>query len=348
MVPLSTIALDRTDSLFKILNDMSIEQEEKNSRLFELKDEIKHLDTKVELLAQHNDRTTNGISTQLSAASYNLTLFAILFGVTSLILGIYITYVYRKIVKIGENNKFILEQSREIKKEVETINNLIQNDIYGLYLKIKREETEHILKRLVLVPYDIVNFVEQLVSRDLEPKDFSILKEAYLKIIDLPELSPEEKVGKLGFKDSYRLIFFQHFLDLSIKDKLIGSDLNNFYKIGIENSFENDIIKSSEDFINAIIDEGFQSKKEEIRSFFIGLLQTEYRKREEIYNTLFYKIKSRDKRFKFYDLIPIYNDMDLAKTIYGRLLIKEYQNSDRSNSENEIFIEIKSMIEKDN
>src|SRR5690606_3282036 len=135
----------------------------------------------------------------------------------------------RKIIKLRNENEELLKQTKETKNEVVEINELIQKDIYGLFLKIKREETIHILNRLVKIPEDISNLSQELLSRELRQEDYSLLKKAYLKVKVKPEKENTSDFisfsSNYNYKEAYLLLFFQHFLDLSLKDEEINPEL---------------------------------------------------------------------------------------------------------------------------
>ena len=59
------------------------------------------------------------------------------------------------------------------------LNNEIRDDIEKLYLRLRREETVTILKRLVMVSEDLNNLISLLLSKELESSDYTILKIAY-------------------------------------------------------------------------------------------------------------------------------------------------------------------------
>lgn len=111
----------------------------------QLRYKINNLEDRLEFQEKINERTISSISSQLDAASYTLTLFGGLFAIAAIVLSVYVTYIERKIVKISEENRDLFIRSQRIKEDVESTNNLIQKDIYTLFLKIKREETVHIL-----------------------------------------------------------------------------------------------------------------------------------------------------------------------------------------------------------
>jgi hypothetical protein len=312
----------------------------------ELKLELSNLKSQSDYLANLNETTINCISTQLDSATYNLTLFGILFAIIAVFFGVYITYIEKRVVKLREENKSLLEQTIKNKDEVVAINNLIQKDIYGLYIKIKREETLHLLNRLLKVPRDIANLSMQILSRELEKNDFYILKNAYIKLCDtLDEELDNYDLGE-SYSDLYKSIFFQHFLDLSLKDEKIAIDMLDFIPQGIESAFENDIIKSTEDFMKAIIDLGYQSKVKEINNYFKGLTDSVYKNLDKVYEIIFNMLNNRDDQFKFFNIISDEKESRIGKSNYGKILKEIYSSTELSLSEKVVFDKIKLITEE--
>ncbi len=326
----------------------SILIQQNQSKIKELNNNFEELQKQYEYQVKVNDQTLNSISNQIGATSFNLSIFAFLFGILAIGLGIYVTWVERKIIKLRDENESLLKQTKLTKNEVVEINELIQKDIYGLFLKIKREETTHILNRLVKIPEDISNLSQELLSRELKQEDFSLLKKAYLKLKIKPQIkdNPEYLADIESYKTSYLLLFFQHFLDLSLKDEEINDDLIEYYSHAIYCAFENDIIKSTEDFAKALIDLGYQSKEKEINSFFIGIAESEFKNLDKIYEIIYESLKIRDDKFKFYQLLEDNNENRVAKVNFGKLLISEYGKTDLTASEKIIKEDIESIKEE--
>lgn len=126
----------------------------------------------------------------------------------------------------------------------------------------------------------------------------------------------------------------------------------------MEYAFENDIIKSTEDFSKALIDVGYQSRDKEINNFFIGISNSRFKNLNKVYEIIFENLKTRDNRFKFYNLLKNNNDIRIAKINYGKILISEYGKTQLSNSEqiiteeiisleNEILLEIEEINKKE-
>jgi hypothetical protein len=335
-IPILVFSQKKNDSILIEQNQLKIEQ---------LNESFDELQEKYEYQIRINDQTLNSISNQISATTYNLSIFALLFGVLAIGLGVYVTWVERKIIKLRDENEALLKQTKQTKSEVVAINELIQKDIYGLFLKIKREETTHILNRLVKIPEDISNLSQELLSRELKQEDFTLLKKAYLKLKSKPK--KETKPGYISLsgdnKTSYLLLFFQHFLDLSLKDEEINNDLLDHYSRAIDCSFENDVLKSTEDFVKALVDLGYQTKEKEINSFFTGISNSDFKNIWKIYEIFFENFKNRDDRFKLCNLLEKTKEIRAAKVNFGKLVISEYGNSDLSNSESEIIKNIEAL-----
>lgn len=285
------------------------------------------------MLENLNDKTFNNISAQLEAASYNITIFSFLFAIAAIILGIYVTKIENKVVRIKEETDKLLVETKKNKEEVVSINNLIQKDINGLYLKIKREETCYMLNRLVLVPKDIANLSYQLFSREVEKGDFEVLKKAYIKLMQLPEEQRESYGLGASFESDYLMIFFQHFLDLSVKDEIIGKDMIRFYSQGINCSFENDIVKSTTDFMSALVETGYKTKENEINCYMKGLSGSIYKNTEDVYKIFFDKLQNRNNQFGFFMLIEDSIECRIGKSNYGKLLISSYSNTELNDEE---------------
>ncbi|PKP02338.1 MAG: hypothetical protein CVU11_12175 [Bacteroidetes bacterium HGW-Bacteroidetes-6] len=342
--PLIIVAQEKNDSSVFSRQHIVGQLNNNANNIDKNKRELDELKNELELLEKVNERILDGVSRQLEAASYNLTIFGLLFAIAAIILGVYITRIESKVVRLSEENKTLLNQTEKSKEEVVAINNLIQKDIYGLFTKIKREETVHMLNRLSEIPKDINNLLEPLISRELEKEDFKILKLAYLKIKELPSEPRPLFSTKMSYPDSYKLVFFQHFLDLAIRDKDIGKDFTEFYKTGIACSFENDIVKSTQDFINAIVEMGYKPKKEEIGSFMKGLSVSKYKDFNDLYVLIFDSLKCREDRFEFFNFINDDLESRQSKSNFGKQLVVNYSSENLTANETEIIKKTETLI----
>ncbi len=304
-----------------------------DSKLERINKSLLNLENKIEVERGINDKTFNSISTQISVSSYVLTIMGIAFAIVAIGVGVYVTYVERKIIKIGEENKALLTKNQKIKQDVEDLNALIQSDIYGLFNKIKRQETVDILSRLEQIPKDISNVCSLLLSRELLEMDFEKLRKAYLSLGEREE----------EYKTSYKILFFQHFLTQTMIDTRLRQDMLRFIPDGIFASFENDIIKSIKDFITAVINKGLNNYQDEINKFFSGISASNHRAYQLVYTTFFDSLKTRQNRFALINIVQSTKENRIAKIAFGKLLIAEYSNKEPTEVERLTMGEIEEL-----
>lgn len=316
----------KADSLTQI-----IKKNEKS--IIELTQKVDKFQETIDRQSNITDKTFNGISNQLSSSSNSLTLFGILFGILAIALGIYVTYIERKIVKISERNVELLNQTLTVKAEVVEINRQIQSDIQGLFKKIKREETNHILDRLMKVPKDVSNLLQELLSRELDRADFDKLKVGYQQLL------PEDAL----YRQKYEMLFFQHFADLALKDLSIQENFIKYLPTGIECSFENDILKSTNEIFQFLIDTGLVNNKELINSYFTSLGKSKFKEYKPIYDLIFQKLSQREKQFLLAQLIDINLESEMPKIIYGDLLTQTIAGTETTESEKLILAELSTI-----
>jgi len=333
LVSVKAISQTKQDTTWKSrLNKLEYKLNDIEKKNYE--NEIATLKDKLDFQQKMSEQSIGGISNQLESASYNLTLFGLLFAIAAILLGLYVTYIERKIVKIGEENKELLTKNQTIKEDVEALNKLIQSDIYNLFLKIKREETVHIINRLIKVPKDISNVLEILLSREIDEENFAKVKLAYSNL---------GENGKTDHKKSYHYLLFQHFFGQSLKDETIRKEILNFIPTGVKQSFENDIIKSMQEFVTVIVDKGIQEFKAEINMLFKGLTNSEHKKYDEVYKLLFDNLKTRNNRFELWNTIESNLDNRHSKIEFGNILQNKYLTDNPTESELLIFAELKEL-----
>ena len=321
----SIAALGQSNTSLLLVNDSL-----RSIQIADFKIKLEALEKKTTSNEEIDNKTYTSISNQLSAVSLSLTIFGILFAIIAIGIGFYVTYVERKIIKIGEENKGLLQHNIQIKNDVVEINRLIQKDIYGLFIKIKREETIHMLERLERVPEDIANLSEQLLSRELEKEDYSKLKEAYTKLSN----------SNFTYKNKYHLLFFQHFADLSINDLIIKKEMLHFLPIGIQCAFNNDIMKSTNDLFTSFIDKGLSNFKDVLNCYFDGIIDSKYQKYIPVYELIFSKLRNRQSQFLLYQLLDNKLENRIAKVEYGNLLVEKYNTANPTESEKLILNEV--------
>lgn len=318
-----------------------------NNEFTELQQTVESLKKELENQVKINDRSYSSISNQISAASWNLTIFGILFGVAALFIGVYVTYIERKIINLKDKNETLLEKTLKTKEEVVTINDNINNNLNKIFLKIRREETIHILKRLTKIPEDIGNFTQQLLSRELERDDFNYLKEAYKNLGPKPKPDEDSWIKvDLSHHGSYQLVFFQHFLDLALKDDIIGPHMADKYESAIKSSFKNDMVKSTEDFSRALVDLGLENRKNDIIKYFEGLSKSDFKNNSDIMNILLNGLQSRENQFKIFSIIEDKDETLPSKSLYAKILKEKYKDSTLTESEKITLEKVDKIIER--
>jgi hypothetical protein len=312
---------------------ISQENKENKPSVKEIEQKLEKIQETIDRERYISDKSFNSISNQLSASSNSLSLFGILFGVLAIAIGIYVTYIERKIVALNEKNIKLLNDTKLVKEEVVEINRLIQQDIEGLYKKIKKEETSHILDRLIKVPYDISNLMQDLLSRELDKVDFDKLKISFHKI------NPKEK----DYVHKYQILFFQHFADLALKDENINPIFTENIASAVNCSFENDIMKSTNDIFSYLIDDGFVNNKLQINEYFKGLNRSEFKEYKPLYDLIIQKISHRDKLFLLCQLIESKVETQISKTYLGDIIQEKYGKLELTESEKTVIEDLKNL-----
>ena len=299
---------------------------------------ITAIEKKVDDQSDKIDKSFDGVSAQISASSYSLSAFAIIISILTIGLGLYITWVERKILKLKTENTDLLNQNLKVKKEVEDLNNLIQSDIYGLYEKMKRQETIDLLNRLNKVPKDITHLSPSLLSRNLIPEDFSIIKRAHLSLKGVYQ--------QHNFTELYLLLFFQHFLVEAFQDPDIKEEIVNYIPSGIEFAWENDMEKFAIDFAKVLLIGGINNNKKAINNVFGGLRYSPYKDYLPFYKTLFSELRTRVNQFTLFSASDSNDQTIDAKVNFGELLVNGYGQLNQTESERLILEEVKNLREE--
>jgi hypothetical protein len=205
--------------------------------------------TKIANQNQTIQTSFSGTSLHLASASHYITIVGVIIAVTGLFLGIYVNYIYKKITVITDENKYLLETHKAVKIEVDRLNELIKCNLMGLYERIKEEETKHIIARLQRVPLDIANVIETLLSRELSKEYYQMLRKCYLELKAIKSSSPLRSVQMGSYEVPYLSLFFQHYSDHALFDAQIAEDIEKRYTTLMNNSFENDIKKTTTDLL---------------------------------------------------------------------------------------------------
>ena len=219
---------------------------------------LQNINDNVDAVLHIVDVSNSTIANEISAINTMLVAFTIVFGVVGVLLGVYISWLQRKVSKMSDN---IAEKEQKIinlANTVEETDRKIHTDIGGLYEDLRKEETMTLLRRLEEEPLDISNLSSLLMTRTLSGEGFVILKKAYIKLKSLGPEIDNDRFLEPSFRQQYIVIFFQHYLRESVLDEDIRPDIVKECKYSMNCAFKRDIIKSTEDFCMALSDSKVQ------------------------------------------------------------------------------------------
>lgn len=261
----------------QLIKTLSEKLSDNGNTLDSLRSQVKVCYEKVDMLSNIVETSNGSIANQLSAANYLLAIVAILIVVGGAILGFYIRRKKNEVEKmvrmVDEKRKLVDAMAAATKELDEHIN----SNIKGLYQKLRKEETDSLLERLVLEPQDIGNLIELLLARDLDDEGFVKIREAYLN------LEPEQddkalvengmiRVSAMSHEEEYLLLFFQHYCYQAIKDDEIRPELIKKFRTNCNNAFKRDIIKTTIDLCRALTECTSTFNKEEVLTAYLKAL----------------------------------------------------------------------------
>lgn len=177
--------------------------------------------------------SNSSINNSLNASTRFLTTVSIVMAVISVILAIYVDFMRRKFLRMKESVSMMEEN-------VQGLVNDINRNVDKLFERIRREDTKALIQRLIEVPEDVANIAQLLLSRDLLKEDFKLLCTAYNHLIEREDAERIDS-GYLSLKDHYLLLFFQHYLGLSIEENCLRKDIIGFFDTGLSAAFVNDL-----------------------------------------------------------------------------------------------------------
>lgn len=198
------------------------------------------------------DVSNSTIANEISAVNTMLVAFTIVFGIVGVMLGVYISWLQRKVSRMSDNIEEKEQTIILLAKTVEDTDKKIQSDISGLYEQLRKEETMTILRRLEDEPEDIANLGDLLLARPLDETGFLIMKRAFMKLMTMgPEIYVDGFLSPSYWK-RYAIQFFQHYLRQSILDDDLRPEIVKGFNYGMACAYKCDIIKSTEDMCQAL------------------------------------------------------------------------------------------------
>lgn len=284
--------MTHTDSIWA--KSLELHSDSLQSKVDSLQAKLDALQAKSDLMYSVVESANSGVANQLSTITLWLEFIAIVIAVGGGILGFYISKKRREIERMAktvDEKKAIVESLAgtvdEKKQEVEALakttedlDKKIHSDITGLYNDLRKEETKTLFQRIAKEPLDIDNLGQLLLAREVEPENFLLLKQAFLKLPEIPE--PDNEIdlenGLLRInpdtKNSFMLQFFQHFFYQSVKDDDIRPGFVEYFKKVFDNAFESDIKRATEGLCKALIDEDSIFDKVDVLKEFLKAINT--------------------------------------------------------------------------
>ncbi len=210
------------------------------------------------------DVSNSTIANEISVMNTVLVVFTIVFGLVGIFVGVYISVLQRKVSKMSkdiEGKEIII---KALAKNVEDTDNKIHSDISGLYKQLREEETMTMFRRLEEEPQDIANLSSLLSARTVGEKGFPILKSAYMKLLEIENEQIEKDRDISIYKSSFLILFFQHYMSLTMLDNDIREDLRKEFGDCCKYAFKRDIIKSTKDLCKVLSKSDAPFEKEPI------------------------------------------------------------------------------------
>ncbi len=256
--------------------------------------QIIFLEKEVSSLRDMVGTSYDAISNEISSVNTVLTVTSIVIAVVGIIVSVYITYLGNKVSQMRNEIISKEEKIKEIAKVVKETDERIQSDISRLYEDLKVEETRTLIKRLEDVPEDISNLAPLLLARELGDCMFAPLKKAYKKLMKDNESVEQNSFLSSSKKDSYLLLFCQHFMYLSLIDEDLKEDILSYFETAFNCAFRNDMEKSTRDMCKALNEtENNTERIRMLKLFLKDLDKSKYKSLQSLkdifYNTFLYK-----------------------------------------------------------
>ena len=244
---------------------------------------LQNINDNIDAVRRIVDVSNSTIANEISAVNTMLVAFTIVFGIVGVLLGIYISWLQRKVSKMSDNIEEKEQKIILLAKTVEDTDNKIQSDISGLYAKLRKEETLTLLHRLEEEPEDISNLADLLLARPLDDNGFPILKKAFEKLMAIHLEVGKDVLVDSSLETRYVLLFFQHYLFQSILDDKLRTEVVKDLDSCMNCAFKHDIIKSTKDFCRALSNEDATFEKTQLLIDYLKALnQSKYKDLEEL------------------------------------------------------------------
>lgn len=266
------------------------------------------------------EKVLNQIISLVSTANYIIAVLGIFIAVGGILLTWYIN-------KVANKMNSSLKEANNIEKKVIELNEMIQEHPKKLYKKIKKEELLEYSIRLSRSPQDISNILTLLLVVELEEIHFNYIKKGFLNIeIHAKHLHENEPHFIDGYKEKYALLFFQHFLGLSLSDEKIKKEIQKRLNYLMICSYDIDMYKSTKDMAEVITAIGIEKHIDFLISFITNIGLTGHDGDNRIYEILFNSLEGISNRFTVLKALDDGGNVH-ATDIWFQFIEKEYSNT---------------------
>ncbi|MCW7479471.1 hypothetical protein ND856_19380, partial [Leptospira bandrabouensis] len=243
-----------------------------NEEFNKIHERINRLEFKISFLDEKYEHSIELSSKSIDHISNIISISSLVLGVLILILTIFITVIYTR------TNQLIKKSSKHI-NEIKSIDNDIKFNISEIYKKIRNEEIEYIINRLIKVPEDIIHYSPKLLSTQIDQKYFEKFKNILTIYESKTYKTHREKSG------DYLVILFQHFPSQCLFDEYLYKKIEINIPYLIDNSFENDLLFMIEQVTKEYIRRGLIAD-EKLILIFQGIEKSFFVDHTDIYKTI--------------------------------------------------------------
>jgi hypothetical protein len=133
---------------------------------------------------------------------------------------------------------------------------------------------------------------------------------------------------------------------LALFDSDISINIEKEYTNIFESTFENDILKSTEDIIKMCVDNNLDQHKDKIIKYLIAISKSKYAQFEKLYEVIYIKLINKENRFLFYEFLGEDPQLENVRYIYGKLLKDNYEKTTNTERQNLFLKNIDELVTK--
>ncbi len=366
---LSPLLFSATPDTSKVSNSNCLISNQQSKQIEKLEEEIRILKKEIKQQDNITTKSFNGVSLQISAVTITITVVGVIIAVIGIIASIasiflkrYIKNQTESISKMNNESKEIEQRVLEVKngaitvakslgkinnsiieqaKEIKTIRNNIDNNMTALYEKIKDEETEHILNRLMHTPEDISNLFFSLASRDLHPNHSLKIKKAMKKLKEV--CSP---INYYEYLIKYLVIICQFNYKQSVLEQSLNSEILRCYYHIISSCFDSEIVSLITDLYDLSRKKELYNYREHLAALFKALCITPRFNVKRIYSLVYKLAETKEFKFELMDILFNNTAVTNLKNVFAKDLVEEFEKTELTLGQNNTLINAQDILVK--